>query len=136
MQVLKMALPVPAFDSLPLVNIRTGVDISSRLQQLSLQLPGVLLEKLPQLWAFTQEREREGNEPRVNRKREGGEETVHLQATGETGTVLEPGHPEFQYQLPPCLRGFGLDQRLQTGILLVGIQPVDVSLIFRAFLNN
>lgn len=55
MQVLKMALPVPAFDSLPLVNFRTGVDISSRLQQLSLQLPGVLLEKLPQLWAFTQE---------------------------------------------------------------------------------
>lgn len=66
-----MALPVPAFDSLPLVNFRTGVDISSRLQQLSLQLPGVLLEKLPQLWAFTQERAREGNEPRVNRKREG-----------------------------------------------------------------
>lgn len=54
-----MALPVPAFDSLPLVNFRTGVDISSRLQQLSLQLPGVLLEKLPQLWAFTHRKERE-----------------------------------------------------------------------------
>lgn len=66
--------------------------------------------------------------------REGGEETMCLQATSETGTGLEPGQPEFPYQLPPCLRG--LRSRPETTNRHPAVwHPTcrSVSLILRAF---